>query len=161
TKSKGATIARTTWNIVYRDHGNFGGDTPPREAAPKIPKDKAPDFKIEEQTSPEQALLYRLSGDLNPLHADPEFAKGVGFDQGPILHGLCTYGYATRHLAKGLCGGDASKIVGIDGSFKRPVWPGETLITEGWTIEPGVVALQTSVKERSEVVLGGAWAKLA
>lgn len=160
TKSKGATIARTTWNIVYREDGNFGGETPPRENAPKIPKDKAPDFKIEETTSPEQALLYRLSGDLNPLHADPEFAKGVGFDQGPILHGLCTYGYATRHLAKGLCGGDASKIVGIDGSFKRPVWPGETLITEGWTIEPGVVALQTSVKERSEVVLGGAWAKL-
>ena len=158
--SSGAVVARTTWNIVYRDAGGFGGDTPPREAAPKIPKDQPADFKFEETTSPEQALLYRLSGDLNPLHADPEFAKNVGFAQGPILHGLCTYGYALRHVTKGACGGDASKIRSFDASFKRPVWPGETLITEGWTIEPGTVAFQTSVKERAEIVLGGGWAKI-
>jgi acyl dehydratase len=157
--ASGATVARTTWNIVYRDAGNFGGDTPPRDPAPKVPKERPADFRFEETTSPEQALLYRLSGDLNPLHADPDFAKRVGFAQGPILHGLCTYGYGLRHVAKGACGGDATKIVSFDASFKRPVWPGETLITEGWIVEPGTVAFQTSVKERTEVVLGGAWAK--
>lgn len=158
--SSGALVARTTWNIVYRGAGNFGGEPPPKDATPKIPKDRPADFQFEEATSHEQALLYRLSGDLNPLHADPEFAKKVGFEQGPILHGLCTYGYAVRHVTKGACGGDASKIRTFDGSFKRPVWPGETLITEGWTVEPGTVAFQTSVKERPEVVLGGAWAKI-
>ena len=157
----GAVVARTTWNIVYREAGGFGGDTPPREAGPKIPKEKPADFRFEEKTSPEQALLYRLSGDLNPLHADPEFAKKVGFDQGPILHGLCTYGYACRHVAKGACGGDATKITSFDGSFKRPVWPGDTLITEGWLTPDNTVAFQTTVKERDEVVLGGAWAKIA
>src|ERR1700721_737328 len=84
-------------------------------------------------TPPGEALLYRLSGDLNPLHADPEFAKSVGFEQGPILHGLCTYGHMVRHVARGACGGDASKITGFDGAFKRPVWPGDTLVTEGGT----------------------------
>jgi acyl dehydratase len=104
----------------------------------------------------EKALLYRLSGDVNPLHADPEFAATVGFDQGPILHGLCTYGYMVRHLAKGACGGDATRITGVEGQFRRPVWPGDTLVTEGWIASPGKVALQVSVKERSEIVLSGA-----
>jgi acyl dehydratase len=158
TESKDARdelVAQTTWNIVFRGAGGFGGEPPPREDAPKIPKDRAPDFTFEETTTPEQALLYRLSGDLNPLHADPKFAERVGFPQGPILHGLCTYGFAYRHTLKGC--GDA--IASFDGSFKRPVWPGDVLVTSGWKVEHDLVALQTTAKARDEVVLAG-WARL-
>jgi acyl dehydratase len=155
----GERVFDTLWTIIFRGEGGFGGQPPPREPSGiDIPKDRAADFRIEEATTPEQALLYRLSGDLNPLHADPEFAKSVGFEQGPILHGLCTYGHMVRHVARGACGGDATKLTGFEGSFKRPVWPGDTLVTEGWTVAPGKIALQVTVKERSEVVIGGAWA---
>jgi acyl dehydratase len=156
---RGEPAFDTLWTIIFRDQGGFGGETPPRERSGiDIPKGKPADFRIEETTSKEQALLYRLSGDLNPLHADPEFAKRVGFEQGPLLHGLCTYGYMTRHAAQGVVGGDSSRLKAFEGSFKKPVWPGDTLVTEGWATEPGKVALQVSVKERSEVVIGGAWA---
>ncbi|HEX7667899.1 MAG TPA: MaoC family dehydratase, partial [Polyangiaceae bacterium] len=141
---------------IFRGEGGFGGNPPPKESSGiDIPKEKAADFSIEEKTTPEQALLYRLSGDPNPLHADPDFAKNVGFDQGPILHGLCTYGFMVRHAAKGACGGDATKITDIDARFSKPVWPGDTLVTEGWNVAPGKVALRVSVKERGEVVLSG------
>jgi len=157
---KGALIAETTASIIFRGEGGFGGDPPVREEkAPAIPKDRPANFRVEEATSAESALLYRLSGDLNPLHADPEFAKRVGFEQGPILHGLCTYGYLVRHVAKGAAKGDAQRIVACDGQFKKPVWPGDTLVTEGWEIAPGKIAVQLSVKERNEVVLGSAWAE--
>jgi acyl dehydratase len=159
---KGDLAYETLWTIIYRSEGGFGGEPPPREKSGiVIPKDKPADFRFEQATSKEQALLYRLSGDLNPLHADPAAARAVGFEQGCILHGLCTYGYMTRHAALGACAGDASRLTAFEGSFKKPVWPGETLITEGWVVEPGKVALQTSVKERSEVVVGGAWATFA
>jgi acyl dehydratase len=152
----------TTSQIIFRGEGGFGGTLPPKEGkeekVAEIPKGRSADFRIEETTSPEQALLYRLSGDLNPLHADPGFAARVGFARGPILHGLCTYGYMVRHVAKGACGGDATKISSFEGHFKKPVWPGDTLVTEGWQVAPGKIALQVSVKERNEVVLGGAWA---
>ena len=162
---KGEPVADTTWTIIFRGDGGFGGQPPPRqrggEHGIEIPKDKPADFRVEEATSKEQALLYRLSGDLNPLHADPVFAKSVGFEQGPILHGLCSYGYMVRHVAEGACGGDAQKITAFEASFKKPVWPGDTLVTEGWIVAPGKVALTVSVKERAEVVIGGAWAVFA
>jgi acyl dehydratase len=155
----GDHVFDTLWTLVFRGEGGFGGEPPPRvPSGIEVPKDRPADFRIEEATSHEQALLYRLSGDLNPLHADPEFARGVGFEQGPILHGLCTYGHMVRHVARGACGGDATKLTGFEGSFKRPVWPGDTLITQGWVVAPGKVALLTSVKERAEVVIGAAWA---
>lgn len=155
----GNVLFDATSQIVWRDAGNFGGETPPREPkVAEIPKGKPADFRIEETTSPEQALLYRLSGDYNPLHADPEFAANVGFTQGPILHGLCTYGYMVRHVAKGICGNDATKVTGFEAKFSKPVWPGDTLVTEGWRVAPGTVALQVSVKERAENVITGAWA---
>jgi acyl dehydratase len=153
------TVATTTWSIVFRGEGGFGGDPPPKEdSGISVPKDRPADFRVEEATTKEQALLYRLSGDLNPLHADPEFAKNVGFPQGPILHGLCTYGHMVRHVAKGACGGDAGRITAFEAQFKKPVWPGDTLVTEGWNVAPGKIALTVSVKERSETVIGGAWA---
>jgi acyl dehydratase len=155
----GRLIAETTSTMLFRDQGGFGGQPPPKEA-PTVerPKDAAPTFSVAEVTSPEQALLYRLSGDPNPLHADPAFASGVGFAQGPILHGLCTFGFMVRHVAKAVCGGDATRIRAFEGQFRRPVWPGDTLVTEGWLVSPGAVALRVTVRERSEIVISGAWA---
>jgi acyl dehydratase len=148
-----------TSQIIFRGEGGFGGARPPREEkVAEIPKGQPADFRIEEATSPEQALLYRLSGDLNPLHADPQFAANVGFARGPLLHGLCTYGHMVRHVAKAACGGDATKITGFEAKFSQPVWPGDTLVTEGWRVAPGKIALQVSVKERPEAVITGAWA---
>jgi acyl dehydratase len=155
----GDVVATTTSSILFRGEGGFGGQPPPKEESVGIsaPKDRPADFVIEEVTSPEQALLYRLSGDLNPLHADPDFATSVGFAHGPILHGLCTYGHMVRHLVKGACGGDATRVTGFDGQFRRPVWPGDTIVTSGWHVADGKVALSVSVKERSEVVISNAW----
>jgi acyl dehydratase len=158
----GKVLFDCTSQIIFRGEGGFGGQTPPREdKVAEIPKGQPADFRIEEQTTPEQALLYRLSGDLNPLHADPEFATNVGFPQGPLLHGLCTYGFMVRHVAKGACGGDVTKVTGFEAKFSKPVWPGDTLVTEGWRVAPGKVALQVSVKERNEAVITGAWATTA
>ena len=158
----GLLLFDTTSQIVWRGEGGFGGETPPREEKlVEMPKGQPADFRIEEPTTPEQALLYRLSGDINPLHADPEFAAKVGFEQGPLLHGLCTYGHMVRHVAQGACGGDATRITGFEGKFSKPVWPGDTLVTEGWRVAPGKIALRVSVKERSENVITGAWATVA
>ena len=156
---KNEVVCTTTWTIIYRGAGGFGGEPPPKEPSGiDVPKGTEPTFRVEEATTNEQALLYRLSGDLNPLHADPVFAKNVGFEKGPILHGLCTYGHMVRHAAKGACGGDATKLTGFEARFSKPVWPGDTLVTEGWVIAPGKVALTMKVKERDEAVLAGAWA---
>ncbi len=158
----GQLVAEATWTIIYRGAGGFGGQPPPKEPSGiDVPKGTEPAFRIEETTPPEQALLYRLSGDPNPLHADPEFARSVGFERGPILHGLCTYGYMVRHAAMGACGGDASRLTGFEGRFSKPVWPGDTIVTEGWIVGDGKVALSVKVKERSETVITSAWATFA
>jgi acyl dehydratase len=154
-------VAETTSSMIFREGGGFGGPPPPKDR-PEVerPRDVPPTFSIEEATSPDQALLYRLSGDANPLHADPELARSVGFEQGPILHGLCTLGFMVRHVAKGACGGDATRIRAFEGQFRRPVWPGDTLVTHGWQVAPGDIALQVKVKERDEIVIAGAWARV-
>jgi len=157
-----APVFETTWSILYRGAGGFGGPRPvgdPEEIS--VPKDREPSFTHEETTSPEQALLYRLSGDYNPLHADPAFAASVGFEQGPILHGLCTYGFAARAVVKHLCGGHASRLRVFAAQFRKPVWPGDTLITQGWALEGGKVAVLASVKGRPDPVLTGAYAEIA
>ena len=148
----GAKLFDTEWSIIYLGEGGFGGASRPEEQKQAAPA-REPDFKIEQATTPEQALLYRLSGDLNPLHADPDFPLvGKMFDGKPILHGLATFGFMTRAITQGACGGDASKIRSISARFARPVWPGQTLVTDGW-IEGRKVFARTSVKERNEVVL--------
>lgn len=170
TSHEGKLVYETVWSIIFRGEGNFGGSRPPPDPAPSAPKDRAPDWQVEAKTSPEQALLYRISGDQNPLHADPAFAERVGFPQGPILHGLCTFGFATRAVVRHACGGDPSKLKAMTAQFRRPVWPGDTLQITGTTIDSGRVALTTSVKERvvtsadgkvsPELVLGGAFAEI-
>ncbi|MDP9034584.1 MAG: MaoC family dehydratase N-terminal domain-containing protein [Myxococcota bacterium] len=157
----GRLVAETTSSILFRGEGGFGGQPPPKESARvDKPRDTPPTFSFEEATTPEQALLYRLSGDHNPLHADPHFAQAVGFERGPILHGLGTLGFMVRHVAKAVLSGDATRLRAFEAQFRRPVWPGETLVTEGWLVRPDAAALQVKVKERDEVVIAGAWALL-
>jgi acyl dehydratase len=158
--SDGAHLFDTSWSIVYRGEGGFGGAPPPREELPSRP-DRAADFSHVEPTTKEQALLYRLNGDLNPLHADPAFAALAGFPQGPILHGLCTFGHLTRAVVKHRCGGDPTKLKSIEGQFRKPVWPGDTIVSDGWALDDGRLVLSVSVKERADVVFGNAMARVA
>ena len=150
----------TEWQLLVRDAGNFGGERPPKSETPKIPEGATPSFDHTEQTAPEQALLYRLSGDLNPLHADPAFATQVGFEQGPILHGLCTYGYVARAVIQHACGGDASRLKSLSAQFRKPVWPGETIRTVGYALGDGRIVLQAFAGGRPEAVITSAFAEI-
>jgi acyl dehydratase len=154
----GALVFETEWQIFFRGEGGFGGGRRSKAALPQISK-RASDWTLEEVVSPEQALLYRLSGDTNPLHADPEFAARVGFEQGPILHGLATFGFLCRAVAIKACGGDAHRIRSLTAQFKKPVWPGEKLRTEGFVVD-GRLALQMFAADRPEPVVSQAAAEL-
>ena len=113
-----------------------------------------PDFRTDMPTLPLQALIYRLSGDLNPLHADPGFAKIAGFDR-PILHGLCTYGHAGRAVLRGACGGDPDKFKSFTARFSGVVFPGDTLITEGWKAERGKYLIRCKTQTGGVVLTNG------
>jgi acyl dehydratase len=156
----GEPLFDTEWSIIVRGAGGFGGERPPQQEIPKAPKDRAADWTVEQATTPEQALLYRVSGDTNPLHADPAFAEKVGFPQGPILHGLCTYGYLARAAIQERAGGEASRLRVLGAQFRKPVWPGDTIVTQGWDVGDGVVALQATVKGRPDPVVTNAWAEI-
>ena len=160
-KGKGAVIAteaesvdadtgelrfRTRSSVYIRGAGGFGGDrgpSGPRNVAP----DRAPDVSVTYPTREDQALTYRLSGDRNPLHADPEFAKLAGFDR-PILHGLCTYGVTGRALLHSLCGSDPARFRGMEGRFSSPVYPGEELTVNMWREGDDAAVFTTSVGDR-------------
>lgn len=144
-------LCETTWSIIFLGIAGFNTATRPDEERPSAPS-RAPDFTVEEQTLPEQALLYRLSGDVNPLHADPEFPLVSRFEGKPILHGLATYGFMVRAVIQSALNGKGEQVKAIQGRFSKPVWPGETLITESW-VEGKRIFARTSVKERNEVVL--------
>lgn len=141
----GELLAETEWSIIYRLDGGFGGE-PPVKRPLRRPPDRDPDWCFSQETSPEQALLYRLNGDYNPLHADPALGEKVGFG-GPILHGLCTYGYVGRAVLHQCCHGDPARFKSLSGQFRNPVWPGDTLIIEGWN-EPDRVLLRAHTAER-------------
>ena len=115
-----------------RGEGGFGGERGSSE--PWERPDRPADHEITLQTRPEQALIYRLSGDRNPLHADPKFAARGGFAR-PILHGLCTYGVTGRALLHGLCGSDPARFAAMSGRFTRPVLPGDALTVSMWITE--------------------------
>lgn len=154
----GELLFETEWQIYFRGEGGFGGARRPKSTTPAVPK-RDPDWVVEEVVSEEQALLYRLSGDENPLHADPEFAASVGFEKGPILHGLATFGFMCRAVAKRCCGGDADRIRALSAQFKKPVWPGETLRTEGYQVD-GLVLMEMFAGGRPEAVVTQATAEL-
>lgn len=125
----GKPLLRTRMSVFIRGEGDFGGERGP-SAGLEIPDRKA-DHQVSYKTSVDQALVYRLSGDRNPLHSDPSFAQMGGFET-PILHGLCTYGFTGRALLAELCGGDPSRFKSMDGRFSKPVYPGDELTISMW-----------------------------
>jgi len=139
---------------VIRGAGGWGGDRGPTGELNAAP-DRKPDAIKEEKIPDNQALLYRLSGDWNPLHADPAFATAFGFPR-PILHGLCTFGYAARHVVSAFQGGDPRKFKSIKVRFADSVFPGETIITEMWKESDTKILFRCRVKEREKVVISNA-----
>lgn len=135
-------VAETLTTVVIRGEGGFGGQPGQRPTAPEIP-DREPDAQLALPTREDQALIYRLSGDRNPLHSDPWFARELAGFPKPILHGLCTYGVAGRALVSELGGGDATKVSAIAARFSAPVFPGETLTTSIWRTESGRAVFRT------------------
>ncbi|WP_323000340.1 MaoC/PaaZ C-terminal domain-containing protein [Castellaniella sp.] len=146
------TLLATLQQVTFcRADGGFGHSDPPLEPLPKVPGTQADDC-CELTTLPQGALLYRLNGDRNPLHADPAVAASAGFSR-PILHGLCTYAYATQALVRTLCDGDEERLAYLHGRFSAPVLPGETLRVEFWRSRPDLAQFQVRVKERDVIVL--------
>jgi acyl dehydratase len=143
---------------LHRDTGNFGGERGPKPEKYDPPEGKKPDFKVEYETSPNQAAIYRLSGDMHPLHIDPQVAKRAGFSQ-PILHGLCTFGFAVRAILHSVCGGDPARFRSFSARFKEVVFPGNTLITEGWKVDNKKYIIQTKTQE-GRIVLSNAVAEV-
>jgi acyl dehydratase len=146
----GATLATVRSTLFLRGNGGEGGFGEAVAAAEPVP-DKAPDRVVEIPTLPRQALIYRLSGDWNPLHADPEIAAKAGFDM-PILHGLCTNGLACKAILAAYCGNDTSRFGAMFVRFSKPVMPGETIRFE-FHEEPGKLRFRAIAKERDTVVL--------
>ena len=138
--------------LFIRGAGGFGGERGPSsaETAIVIP-DRDPDFVVDEVTRPEQAALYRLTGDRNPIHIDPNFAKFGGFDK-PFLHGLCTYGFAGRAALHSLCGGDPAKFGSMTGRFSDQVYMEDTIITKIWKTAEGEAVMLVET-QKGNVVL--------
>jgi len=151
---------RTT--LFIRGAGGFGGPRNPEGdaesalAAEPLPSSE-PDEVVSYATRPDQALLYRLSGDRNPLHSDPTFAKRAGFDR-PILHGLCTYGFTGRALVHTVCGSDPARFGAMRARFSKPTMPGDTLTVSVWDIGdsmPGVYRFRTGTQRGETVIDAG------
>ena len=141
-------------SAFIRGEGGWGGDrgpSGPRNVAPE----RAADHAVTYQTSPDQALVYRLSGDRNPLHSDPAFAAMGGFDR-PILHGLCTYGFTGRALLHTLCGSDPARFQHVEGRFSSPVLPGDALTINMWDTGAGEAVFTTSKQDGTVVIDQGA-----
>jgi acyl dehydratase len=146
----GEPLATTRSSAFIRGEGGFGGERG-SDAAWERP-DREPDHQVTYQTRPEQALVYRLSGDRNPLHVDPKFAARGGFDR-PILHGLCTYGVTGRALLHVLCDSEPARFRSMSGRFSRPVWPGESLTISVWREDGSDTALFQTTKDDGTVVI--------
>jgi acyl dehydratase len=156
-KASGTPIATVTQTIFCRGDGGFGG--PRREApAPHPIPDRAPDTVCDLGTRPEAAMIYRLSGDLNPLHAEPAVAKAAGYPR-PILHGLGTFGVAGHAVLKALCGYDPARLMSFAGRFSAPVFPGETIRTEMWR-DGAAVSFRARVVERDIIAINNGHAEV-
>lgn len=146
----GARLADVTYTVLCRGDGGCGDHGAVPEAPTPVP-DTAPDLAVPHQVDPRAALIYRLSGDRNPLHADPDVARAAGFDR-PILHGLCTLGLAIHALLEIVAEGDPARFGGIACRFSRPVWPGEALRTEIWR-RPTGARFRVVAEDRGETVI--------
>lgn len=149
-ESSGETFATLTETIFCRGDGGFDGTK--REARPPHPVPaRAPDMVCDLPTRPETALLYRLSGDTNPLHSDPDVARAAGFDR-PVLHGLATFGIAGHALLKTICDYEPERLAAMAGRFSAPVYPGETIRTEMWR-DGGIVSFRARVVGRDVIAI--------
>ncbi|HEV2547268.1 MAG TPA: MaoC/PaaZ C-terminal domain-containing protein [Stellaceae bacterium] len=158
-KETGELIASITSTTFARGDGGFGGPSGPTKPIHELPT-RAPDLSCDIPTLPQAALIYRLSGDYNPLHADPGFAKAGGFPR-PILHGLCTYGVAGHALLRLLCDYDPTRLKRIDVRFSAPVYPGETIRTEIWREGAGRFGFRCRVVERDVIAINNGLAEVA
>jgi len=154
TKVKGESdpLFVNRFSLFLRGEGGFGGDSGP--AAGNAAPERAPDGTVESKTLPQQALLYRLSGDKNPLHADPGFAKMGGFDV-PILHGLCSFGIVCKAVVDSALGGDTAKVTRYQARFAGVVFPGETIVTSYWK-DGNTILIDAKTKERGTPVISNA-----
>lgn len=142
------------FSLVVRGEGGFGGERPPPGPRAEPPAGQVPDFEITERTTAEQALLYRLCGDVNPVHADPAAAKLAGLDQ-PTLSELCVLGFLSRAVIKAACGGDSGLLRGVGGRFTGTATPGDVLITRGWQSGGGRYVVRVVAGDGHEVFGGG------
>lgn len=157
-KASGEVIAEVTMSTFARGNGGEGGSHTEQPVPHAIPE-RAPDVVADFTTSPQTALIYRLSADLNPLHADPEVAAIAGFKQ-PISHGLCTYGVAGHRLIEMVCGGNPARMKSLSCRFTSPCYPGETIRTEAW-VDGDVVSFRSTVPARGVTVLNNGRADIA
>ena len=154
----GETIATLSGTSFLRGNGGFGGPSGPTPEPHRLPERK-PDTICDIATLPQAALIYRLSGDYNPLHADPEVARAGGFPK-PILHGLCSLGVAGHAILKTVCGYDPAKLKSLKLRFTTPVFPGETIRTEIW-VDGKDVSFRARVVERDAICLNNGHARIA
>jgi acyl dehydratase len=145
----GDPLFTNRFSLFLRGEGGFGGESGPK--AGNQPPEREPDQVVESKTLPQQALLYRLCGDKNPLHADPEFAKMGGFDT-PILHGLCSFGVVCKAVVDNALDGDTSRVKRYQARFAGVVFPGETIVTSLWN-EGGKIFIAAKAKERDTPVI--------
>lgn len=150
-KATGTLLCSLSATMFCRSDGGYGGPSGPSKDAHRLPERPA-DYLCEFPTMPQSALLYRLTGDANPLHADPAVAQRAGFER-PILHGLCTFGIAGHALLRTLCEYNPSRMRRMDARFSAPVYPGETIRTEIWRETDGRASFRCHAVERDLVVL--------
>lgn len=158
--ASGAVLFVNTSGIFVRGAGGFGGDRGPSASGKNVPPERKPDHTVEYRTSTDQAALYRLSGDRNPLHIDPDFAKLAGYDR-PIIHGLCTYAFVGRAVLHACCDGDPSRMKDFEVRFSGVAYPGETIVTDIWQESASRVVLQARAAERGEAVISNAGATIS
>jgi acyl dehydratase len=149
----GDVLFTNSSGIFVRGAGGFGGERGPEAGNPA--PERGPDRSVSMQTLPIQAMIYRLSGDRNPLHIDPAFAKMAGYDR-PILHGLCSFGHVGRAVLAEYCGNDPSRFVGLSVRFSGVVYPGDTITTDMWDEGSGRVILQARTQEGRVVISNAA-----
>ena len=146
--STGKPLFRTKMTAFMRGEGGWGGERGP--APTWALPDRAPDHEVRYATRMDQPLIYRLSGDRNPLHSDPSFARMGGFER-PILHGLCSYGFTGRALLHTLCGSDPARFKVMDARFSKPVMPGDDLVVSMW-VDGGTARFQTRNQDGDVVI---------
>ncbi|NWT53839.1 DHB4 enzyme, partial [Erythrocercus mccallii] len=153
-------VCYNQFSLFFVGAGRFGGKrTSEKAKVTAVPPKRPPDAVISDVTTADQAALYRLSGDWNPLHLDPSFAALGGFEK-PILHGLCTFGFAARNVLKQFANNDVNRFKAIKVRFASPVYPGQTLQTEMWK-EGNRIHFQTKIKETGEVAIAGGYVDIA